>query len=170
MEKENGQKPLFQPICVTNATKEKLFQVKPFDALKTGFWHGQSMDSKGFKEIQVPCIGGECRFDFVFRTRPKLTRKTRLKYRGGLVEFTGFEVKTAKADLIQDEKFVNYIGFVHYLYFAVPASMVPTAIAKLTTYPKIGIVDITTMQIVKHAIFTDVPLAKKAQLMAQMLF
>jgi hypothetical protein len=99
-----------------------------------------------------------------------LNRKDRSKYRGGLVELTGFEVKTAKADLLQDEKFTNYIGFVHYMYFAVPASLVPTAIAKLTIYPKIGIVDITTMQVVKHAIYTDVSLVKKAQIMAQMLF
>jgi hypothetical protein len=129
------------------------------------------MVTQGFKEIQVPCISGaECRFDFVFKVRPKLDRKAPYKFRGNLIELHGFEVKTSKSDLVRDAKFLNYLGLTHYFSFAVTSSLVPTAIEKLKPFPQIGIVDIETMQVIRAAKKSDVAPANRLRLMSQMLF
>ena len=56
------------------------------DALKTGFWLGEGYDLRMYKEIQVPTNNGECRFDYVMRVRPKLSRNDKTKYRGDLLD------------------------------------------------------------------------------------
>ena len=170
MQLENGAKPLFSPICVTNTSKPAV-RCNPFAALKTGFWTSPEMITQGFKEIQVPCISGvECRFDFVFKVRPKLDRKAPYKFRGNLIDLHGFEVKTSKSDLVRDAKFLNYLGLTHYFSFAVTSSLVPTAIEKLKPFPQIGIVDIETMQVIRDAKQCDVAPVNRLRIMSQMLF
>jgi hypothetical protein len=106
----------------------------------------------------------------VARVRPKLDRNDRSKYRGELVRFHGVELKLTKQDLKQDQKFVNYLDYVHMMYFAVPSELVPDALLKLEPFPKIGIVDFKTCEVIKRATFTEISEIKKSKIALQMLF
>jgi hypothetical protein len=166
MTNSDGATPLFSPICVTNPTKVHAPKVNPFAALKTGFWTSPDKTIHGFKEIQVPCVGGECRFT----VRPKLSRKSIYKFRGNLVELYGFELKMSKSDLLRDSKFLSYLGLTNYFSFAVTSSLVLIAIEKVGSFPQIGIVDIETMQVVKTAKRVDILPSKREQILSQLLF
>jgi hypothetical protein len=170
MTNSDGATPLFSPICVTNPTKTQAQNLNPFAALKTSFWISPGMTIHGFKEIQVPCVGGECQFDYVFTVRPKMTRKSFYKFRGNLVELHGFELKMSKSDLVRDSKFWSYLGLTNYFSFAVTSSMVPIAIEKVKMFPQIGIVDIETMQVIKAAKRVDILPSKREQILSQLLF
>lgn len=139
-------------------------------ALNTGFFTSKNNKVTVFTEIQVPFEYGECRFDFVVTTRPKLERNARYQYRGDLVNLYGFEAKRTKQDLIRDAKFTNYIGFVHYLYFAVPTHLIDICREKLVAHPNIGIVDIETMQVFRYAIRHDVRPSKLLLMTTQLLY
>jgi hypothetical protein len=170
MTNSDGATPLFSPICVTNSTKNQVQKLNPFAALKTGFWTSPNMTLHGFREIQVPCVGGECRFDYVFTVRPKMSRKSIYKFRGNMLELHGFELKMSKSDLLRDSKFLSYLGLTNYFSFAVPSVLVQNAIEKVKMFPQIGIVDIETMQVVKAAKRVDILPSKREQILSQLLF
>jgi hypothetical protein len=170
MNHSDGATPLFSPICVTNPTKVHAPKVNPFAALKAGFWTSPDKTMHGFREIQVPCVGGECRFDYVFTVRPKMTRKSFYKFRGDLVELHGFELKMSKSDLVRDSKFLSYLGLTNYFSFAVTSSLVPIAIEKVKMFPQIGIVDIETMQVIQSPKRVDILPSKREQILSQLLW
>jgi len=51
----------------------------------------------------------------------------------------GFEIKVSKQDLLNDNKFENYLNYCNVLYFVVPPKLVEIAREKLSDYPSIGI-------------------------------
>lgn len=53
----------------------------------------------------------------------------------------GFEVKVAKSDLTGDSKFLDYLGFTDFFFFAVPSSLVSLALAKAQISKHIGVIN-----------------------------
>lgn len=53
----------------------------------------------------------------------------------------GFEIKVAKSDLTGDSKFLDYLGFTDFFFFAVPSSLVSLALAKAQISKHIGVID-----------------------------
>lgn len=61
----------------------------------------------------------------------------------------GFEIKVNKNDLINDEKFKDYMGFTDFFFFVVPQFLVNEVINKSAENKCIGVIDIETKTIVK---------------------
>jgi hypothetical protein len=53
----------------------------------------------------------------------------------------GFEVKVAKSDLTGDLKFLDYLGFTDFFFFAVPSHLVGLAKKKAEISKHIGVID-----------------------------
>lgn len=61
----------------------------------------------------------------------------------------GIEIKVSKNDLDNDNKYLDYLGYTNYFFFAVPTELVPNALEKTQSNPLIGVVDATGNKIIK---------------------
>lgn len=83
----------------------------------------------------------------------------------------GFEIKVSKSDLLNDNKYTDYIGYCNYNYFVVTSALVDFAKQKLENdFKHFGIIDIEAKKIVSMCQFQQVEVANAEALFREILF
>ncbi|WP_345375036.1 hypothetical protein [Algivirga pacifica] len=87
----------------------------------------------------------------------------------------GFEVKVSKSDLLQDEKYLDYLGYTDFFFFAVPTELVSETEQKISQTPiiqadYIGIYDVNQAAFVRLAERQELSPDNTEKLFRQLLF
>ncbi|NME72809.1 hypothetical protein [Flammeovirga aprica] len=135
-------------------------------------------ETKSFKEVTV-------RIDTEEKTRfgkPKpqrrrfdaiMTIKPHYAAYGEELMTAGIEIKVSKHDLLNDDKFEEYIGWTDFFFFAVPHKLVESAMEKAESSEHsdlIGVLDVEKGEMVKVPVRQEVGVREKMEVYREIVF
>lgn len=128
-----------------------------------------------YSEVTIRIETGEkTRFD---KPKPQRRRfdaivliKPHYKAYGNECLVVGVEIKVSEADLLQDKKYTDYLGYTDFMFFAVPAKLLDSALDKASQHDNIGVISTTSLTIHKMPTRQTVPQENFEELFRQILF
>lgn len=157
----------FQKSLLTELGKQK--EIKPIRIL-----------SKKYNEVSVGNPNGDVgengedrdcyRMDIVEFLSIREHNNGNPTFYRGLNYSIGFECKVSLSDLMQDKKFVNYLGWTDFFFFVVTEDLVSMAVNKVASIPTVGVINGANGAIVKMPAMQTVPGYKRFELLQQVTF